>query len=516
MTTDHLHEIIELAKTRGFEVETHNGWQRMFSLKDDEIALICNHCGEVIETSLSRPDLIEWISTLECPEKENCHLENDERLLTENGAMQWCKDCYGLVGFLVNAMKGKASVDPSDHFHFIAQIENIDTIYFAVNSQGNEPNEAYVFVICSALEGKKYALFRFENISVDGGQINIQAHMHNLWADFEETLASLIENQIGNPQRTNNLINAAALEASLDYYMYLAKVCMPIIVDIWEKPDKDDAYLRRYIKSHTCPVCGWPYTEKEKKCTHCGFSDIQRVFINIEEGQYWKTNTVPQYQNDFFHSHFEVSCGTVRKKTSDTEIYSIVIPEGVTCLGAKSFSEISKLRRVVCPNTLQEIGEEAFHGAHFLTYITLSSSLKSIGAEAFSQTKIKHIELPSGLEAIGEEAFWDCNCLEEIAIPLSVRSMGCNVFGGCQNLKHIYCEAKDRPADWNPDWVHREGSLFECSAQVHWGNTWHYDEYGKPCIDPLDDWICKDDRMLYIEKPDLPQGTEQDDTDYWT
>ncbi|MGM9601663.1 MAG: MATE family efflux transporter [Faecousia sp.] len=244
--------------------------------------------------------------------------------------------------------------------------------YFAVNSQENEPNEAYVFVICSMPEEKKYALFRFENISIDDTQINIQAHMHNLWGDFEETLASLIENQIGNPQRTNNPMNAAALEATLDYYMYLAKALMPSIVDTWKKPDKDDAYLRRYIKSHTCPVCGWPYTEKEKKCTNCGFDEIQRVFINIEEGQYWKTNTVPQYQNDFFHSHFEVSGGTVRKKTSDTEFYSIVIPEDVTCLGAKSFSGISNLRRIVCPDTLQEIGEDAFDSTYNLKYIILA------------------------------------------------------------------------------------------------------------------------------------------------
>lgn len=483
-----LSDVVALAKARGFCVEKENNWQRMFELSDDEIAFVCDRCGEVITTSKSRRDLTEWVATLECPAKEKCYLEDDERLLTQTGVMQWCTDCYGSIKFLVRAMQHEVSANsPED---FITQIENIDTIYFAVNSQSKDPNEAYVFVKCSKPEGPKYALFQFARISINDGVINIAAHFHNLWTDFEETLITLIESQLADPQRTKNKWDVASLEETLDFYIYLSKMLVSSVVDIWEKPKRDDIFLRSYMKSHTCPACGMPYTTREKRCSNCGFDDIHRCFLNVEEGKFWKEHRVTQYQKEFFCKNFEVIDGIVQRKISTVEMYSLVIPKTVTCLGEKSLSEISTLQRVTCPDTLRKIDENAFDSDYNLKYISLSPALQYIGAHAFQYTRLKFINLPAGLEFVGEEAFWHCDRIKEIVIPLAVRSMGYNVFGGCTQLEHIYCEAKERPLGWDEKWFSQQSAFFKCPAEIHWGDSWHYDQDGKPCLNAMGGGQC--------------------------
>ena len=67
-----------------------------------------------------------------------------------------------------------------------------------------------------------------------------------------------------------------------------------------------------------------------------------------------------------------------------SSIRSAAIPEGVTKLGTRSFSDCYHLERVTLPRSLAEIGKNAFSSCSSLASITLPASLTAIGVYAFS------------------------------------------------------------------------------------------------------------------------------------
>ena len=46
----------------------------------------------------------------------------------------------------------------------------------------------------------------------------------------------------------------------------------------------------------TCPVCKTKCTEKASKCKTCGFNDLHRTFINVDEGNHWVATVVTPYR----------------------------------------------------------------------------------------------------------------------------------------------------------------------------------------------------------------------------
>ena len=136
---------------------------------------------------------------------------------------------------------------------------------------------------------------------------------------------------------------------------------------------------------------------------------------------------------------FEIEDGVLINYSGKAE--HVVIPAGVTSIGAWAFKECSSLKSIEIPKSVTSIGYATFLGC---------SSLKSI-------------EIPKSITSIGACAFKDCSSLEKIIIPKSVIDMGENAFDGCPDNLVIYCEAESQPEDWAEDW------LGDCEAQVVWG-----------------------------------------------
>lgn len=91
-------------------------------------------------------------------------------------------------------------------------------------------------------------------------------------------------------------------------------------------------------------------------------------------------------------------------------ISPIVIPEGITDIGASAFS-YARSPSLVLPSTLKTIGNSAFQScSSILGTLTLPAGLVSIGNFAFSGcTKISgDLILPDSLESIGTQAFLSC------------------------------------------------------------------------------------------------------------
>lgn len=159
------------------------------------------------------------------------------------------------------------------------------------------------------------------------------------------------------------------------------------------------------------------------------------------------------------------------------ESYSV--PEGVTRLHEKSFTENVYLKELCLPASLTDItaigsgwteddnnyywnldADIVFAADHplytakdraiynkemtELLYVigtrdsstfTVADSVRSIGKSAFKDASdLQEIRLPEGLETIGEDAFAQCDQLISIHIPSTVKEMGDDVFWSCDKL----------------------------------------------------------------------------------
>ncbi|MBQ8546210.1 MAG: leucine-rich repeat domain-containing protein [Clostridia bacterium] len=95
------------------------------------------------------------------------------------------------------------------------------------------------------------------------------------------------------------------------------------------------------------------------------------------------------------------------------KVTKIVIPDTVTEINSYQFSHIDSIKSVVIPEGVTSIGANAFAKSS-ISSITLPSTLKTIGANAFAETKISNITLPSSLESVGEGAFSYCYSLNDV------------------------------------------------------------------------------------------------------
>jgi len=101
---------------------------------------------------------------------------------------------------------------------------------------------------------------------------------------------------------------------------------------------------------------------------------------------------------------------------------------------------------VAIPNTVTSIGQRAFSDCTSLTSITIPDSVTSIGEYAFQKcTSLTSITIPSSVTSIGGSAFYNCTSLTSITIPGSVTSIGSQAFYSCTSLISITSLATTAP-----------------------------------------------------------------------
>ena len=135
-------------------------------------------------------------------------------------------------------------------------------------------------------------------------------------------------------------------------------------------------------------------------------------------------------------SDFVIDNGVLVKYTG--QAHRVVIPEGVTGIGAYAFDECLSLVSVKIPKGVTKIGECAFTGCQNLTSIELPDGLTEIGAGAFMGCEsLESIVIPDGVTSIGRCAFLGCRGLKSIVIPGSVMEIGKEALGRCESLQYI-------------------------------------------------------------------------------
>ena len=132
------------------------------------------------------------------------------------------------------------------------------------------------------------------------------------------------------------------------------------------------------------------------------------------------------------------------------DVEEIVLPDGITEIGANAFRECWSLKKINIPATVTVIGVSAFEDCENLKSITLPENIGVGGcAGLFKNCKsLEAFKFPKGIhgvdsgravdfESIGAEIFAGCSSLKEIAIPSGVKTIGYKAFGGCLSLSRI-------------------------------------------------------------------------------
>lgn len=191
-----------------------------------------------------------------------------------------------------------------------------------------------------------------------------------------------------------------------------------------------------------------------------------------------------------------------------TNLTNIILSESITYIGKNVFEGCSNLTNIVIPTSVERIDREAFKGCtslatvdwnakacktagsgtyqytifsgctslttvNFGSKVTIipaytlyncrtitavnfeeNSHLKLIGEFAFDGCGgLTNIVIPSSIydTRIDQHAFANCYSLTRVVIPSSVTTIISYAFRDCGNLV-IYCEAKQEPHDWWPEW----------------------------------------------------------------
>jgi len=138
--------------------------------------------------------------------------------------------------------------------------------------------------------------------------------------------------------------------------------------------------------------------------------------------------TIPESVNSIESGAFDGCCG----------LTSITIPEGVTSIGEGVFQYCSGLTSITLPESVTTIDKRAFLSCRGLTSITIPEGVTSIGEDAFSSCSgLTSITIPEGVTSIGERVFSSCSGLTSITIPEGITSIGNNAFSGCSVLTSI-------------------------------------------------------------------------------
>ncbi|MBQ6936545.1 MAG: leucine-rich repeat domain-containing protein [Clostridia bacterium] len=108
---------------------------------------------------------------------------------------------------------------------------------------------------------------------------------------------------------------------------------------------------------------------------------------------------------------------------------NVVVPEGVTAIGKRAFSNKQFIESVIIPEGVIVIKTEAFVFCDNLKHVLLPDTLKTISEGAFSNCfSLESIEIPDDVEVIGRGAFHRCGALKNIKFPEKLKEIGFRVF----------------------------------------------------------------------------------------
>lgn len=127
---------------------------------------------------------------------------------------------------------------------------------------------------------------------------------------------------------------------------------------------------------------------------------------------------------------------------TDRNIEEVIITEGISVIGKRSFAGNKRLHQVVYPISIKEIGDEAFYRCEGLKTASLPILLEKIGDRAFAETGLKSVSIPKSVYWLGEEVFANCAVMDNVMLPENITEISKGMFEGCTSLKKFSLHEK--------------------------------------------------------------------------
>ena len=137
---------------------------------------------------------------------------------------------------------------------------------------------------------------------------------------------------------------------------------------------------------------------------------------------------------------------------------------------------------IVLPNNVTIINDRAFSECKSLTSVTLQEGVTIIGNYAFEYCyDLVSIVIPEGITTIGDYVFAGCSKIESIIIPNSITSIGSDAFNNCGIMIIYYCGTASQYNSLSNKPRRMTAYYYSESKPVDAGNYWHYVD-GTPVI----------------------------------
>lgn len=137
-----------------------------------------------------------------------------------------------------------------------------------------------------------------------------------------------------------------------------------------------------------------------------------------------------------------------------TKIKTIILPEGLTEIGDRAFTNCESLEELSLPASLKTLGYHPFSACTGITKLSVASSNSTFRAENNCLISVSDNRLilgaanagriPDGVKIIDDESFAGIEKLEKIIIPASVERIGVGAFMNCKSLKDVVFETNSK------------------------------------------------------------------------
>lgn len=119
-------------------------------------------------------------------------------------------------------------------------------------------------------------------------------------------------------------------------------------------------------------------------------------------------------------------------------ISQIRIPETITFIGDRAFSECHNLTRIAIPDSVTSVDECAFFHCVNLADVSIGNGVTHLGDDVFGLCKkLTSIILPDTLETISRNAFFSCENMTNVTIGKNIKSIRYRAFCDCVSLQSI-------------------------------------------------------------------------------
>lgn len=118
------------------------------------------------------------------------------------------------------------------------------------------------------------------------------------------------------------------------------------------------------------------------------------------------------------------------------KVNPLIIPEGITEIPGKCFSNCKSLKKLILPSSLQSIQSCAFYQSG-VEEVVFPESLNSIEYAAFYGSNLQRVTIPGSCQELGESAFRLCTQLKELVFQDGIESVPRDFVSDCYELEKV-------------------------------------------------------------------------------